>query len=321
MSQITQRPGFSLVVPLQDEESTVGDLLASIAGQTLHPEEVILVDAGSRDRTTPVIREFRGPVALKVISAARVFPGVARNLGVEQASQEWVVFTDGGIRLQPTWLAELARAAATGVDAVFGNYEPICDSYFRECAAIAYVAARNQHDTRGLFLASSAVRRSAFHAIGGFLPHRSAEDLVFMERLASRFRYCYAPEASVEWQIAGSVVATYRRFREYACHNITAGRARHWQLGVARLYGALAALGAVVSLAGAGVYAALLVPGFFLARAVRAAWIKRESFAFETMTPARIAGAAFVLAVIDAATVSGSIRWLLGASRRLPDSD
>jgi glycosyltransferase involved in cell wall biosynthesis len=311
------RPGFSLVVPLQDEESTIGSLLDSVARQTLLPDEVILVDAGSRDRTAEVIRQFRGPIVLKLVSAARVFPGVARNLGVEQASQEWVAFTDGGIRLEPDWLAELARATSSDVDVVFGNCDPICDTFFRECAAIAYVAERNHHHgTRGFFIASSAVRRAAFRAVGGFPAYRSAEDLVFMERLVARFRFSYAPTAIAHWEIAGSVTGTYRRFREYACHNIVAGRARHWQLGIARLYGGLTTLAAAALLLGAGGYALVLVPVFFLARALKTAWMKRRSFEFPTVTPGRVAGAAFVLAVIDAATIVGSLRWVSETWRR-----
>ncbi len=320
MSQSERQPGFSVVVPLQDEESSIESLLTSIASQTLRPEEVILVDAGSQDRTAELIQQFRGAFVPQLVSAPRVFPGVARNLGVEQASEEWVAFADGGMRLEATWLAELARVASPSVDIVFGNYDPICDTFFRECAAIAYVAERNRHGTRGPFIASSVVRRAAFLALGGFPPYRSAEDLVFMNRIISRYRWSYAPAALVHWEIAGTMAATYCRFRDYSRHNIAAGRARYWQLGIARLYGVLATLAAASWLLGAEGYALLLVPAFFLARALKAAWIKRASFDFNTMTLPRVAGAAVVLAVTDAATVAGSLQWIRGNGRRSADS-
>jgi glycosyltransferase involved in cell wall biosynthesis len=311
------RPTFSLVIPLQDEESTIEPLLVSIAGQTRLPEELILVDAGSRDRTVELIRQFRGPIVPRLVSTGRVYPGVARNLGVEHATQEWLAFTDGGIRLDPGWLAALARVASAEVDAVFGTYEPICDTFFRECAALAYVAERQANGTRGYFLASSAVRRTVFDAIGGFPAHRSAEDLVFMERLAGRFAIVYASAAVAHWEIQGNVTTAFRRFREYAYHNILAGRARHWQLGVARSYAFLIILSALSLLLGARLYSLLLIPAFYLSRALKAACVKRRSFEFPTLTFGRVAGAALVLAVIDAATLVGSLRWLGGASHRL----
>lgn len=320
MQETTPRPGFSLVVPLQDEEATIGSLLSSIVSQTLLPEELILVDAGSRDRTAEMIREFRGPVTPKLVSAARIHPGVARNQGVLQASREWIAFTDGGIRLEPDWLAELGRAASSGVDAVFGNCEPVCDTFFGECAAIAYVSERNQHGTRGFSIASCAVRRAAFEAVGGFPPYRSAEDLIFMERITSRFRFTWAPAATAHWDIAGTVTGTYRRFSEYAYSNIVAGRARQWQVGLGRLYGGLATLVAAGLLVGAGGYISVLAPVFFLARAIKAAWLKRRCFTFRTLTPARLIGAACILAVIDVATIAGSLRWVFGGGSHAADS-
>jgi glycosyltransferase involved in cell wall biosynthesis len=303
---------LSLVVPLQDEEDTVESLLRSIADQTRRPDEVILVNAASTDRTVGRVAAFAAPFPLRVLTVGRVFPGVARNAGVAETSQEWIAFTDGGIRLDARWLEELAAVATTGVDAVFGNFEPVCDTFFRTSAAVAYVPRRSPNGTRGPSIASAAIRRSVFDTIGGFPPFRASEDLVFMEKLMRQFRVGYAPEARAHWEIAGDLSSTYRRFAEYSWHNLEAGRGRFWHLGVARLYvGLFVAIG-LAELAGLGFWAGFLVPAFFLARASKAAWQKRDSLPFETLHPGRVVGAAGVMAVIDAATLEGSARWILG---------
>jgi len=307
---------LSLVVPLQDEEATVESLLRSIAGQTRPPDEVILVNAASTDRTVGRIAAFAAPFPLRVLTVERVFPGVARNEGVAAASQEWIAFTDGGIRLDARWLEALATVAATGVDAVFGNFDPVCDTFFRTSAAVAYVPGRSPNGTRGPSIASAAIRRSVFDTIGGFPPFRASEDLVFMERLTRQFRVGYAPAARAYWEIAGGLSSTHRRFAEYSWHNLEAGRGRFWHLGVARLYVGLSVAIGLAALAGLGLWASLLVPAFFLARAAKAAWQKQGSFPFETLHPGRVAGAAAVLAVIDAATLEGWARWILGLPAR-----
>ena len=175
--------GISLVVPLQDEESTIESLLSSIAAQTLTPNEIVLVDAGCRDATFSRATALGVDLPLQVVPAGRVYPGVARNAGVEASTHEWIAFTDGGVVVDTSWLAGLAARADPSVDVVYGNYEPVCDSYFTECAAIAYISAKNESGTRGASLASCLIRREVVIRAGGFPPFRAAEDLIFIQRL------------------------------------------------------------------------------------------------------------------------------------------
>ncbi|HEV2765010.1 MAG TPA: glycosyltransferase, partial [Pyrinomonadaceae bacterium] len=46
----------SLVVPVRDEAETIDELLSSIAAQTRPPDEVLIVDGGSRDDTVARVR-------------------------------------------------------------------------------------------------------------------------------------------------------------------------------------------------------------------------------------------------------------------------
>ncbi len=306
----------SVVIPVQDEERTVEVLLASVDVQTLMPQEVILVDAGSRDRTVALALGHHGRVPIRIVAAGPVYPGVARNEGVAAADCEWLAFTDAGIVLHPDWLRELLAAVNEETDVVFGCMDPVCDSFFRQCAAVAYVSPKDGHGIRGPFIASSLIRRSKFLSVGGFPQYRAAEDLIFIERLhAGGAHVAYAPKARVRWQLAGSVGATFGRFATYSYHNLVAARGRHWHLGVARLYGLLALAGVASYLFGIGLLAWLALPLFFVARAAKAAWVKRRSFEFSALHPGRILGAAGILVVIDAATATGLASWLSAKER------
>lgn len=308
----TAKQGFSVVVPLQDEEESVVALLESLAAQTLPPDEVVLVDAGSRDRTVERAQQAAGALPISVVKADRIFPGLARNEGVARSSRPWIAFTDGGIRLDQRWLEALAGKAGTDVDAVFGNYDPDCPSVLTQCAAMAYVPPRNKNGIRGESIASCAVRRSVLDALGGFPGYRASEDLIVIESIHRRFRVAYAPSARVHWQIARSWRGTFVRFAQYSCQNLAAGRGRYWHLGVARLYALLALSILVAGMLGFGPWKAVLVPAFFVARALKSAWLKRGSFDFETLNPVRVLGAAAILVVLDLATLVGAIRWLFG---------
>lgn len=300
----------SLVIPVQDEAHSVATLVESIREQAVQPDEIVFVDAGSTDATVAEIERVKGSLPIQIVPEARIHPGTARNRGVERTSGEWIAFTDGGIELDPQWLAELT-AQAGQAEVVLGRVDPVCDSAFRRCAAIAYVPRLDPAGVRGPSIAASMVRRTAFLRVGGFPPHRAAEDLVFLDRLRkANTVFTVAPHAIVHWQLAGSPAATFRRFALYSKHNLIAGWERHWHWGVARLYAALfMAFALAVPVTGA-VWALALVPAFFLARAGRAAWTKRACLPFRTLHPLRIVGAAGVLAILDVATLAGFLAWL-----------
>jgi glycosyltransferase involved in cell wall biosynthesis len=312
-----QSGDVSLVVPVQDEADSIVALLKSIAAQTQLPRELVLVDAGSRDATAALAAAASLPIPMRIVSAERVYPGEARNRGVAEARHRWIAFTDAGIVLDRSWLEQLIRHAQVDVDLVFGNYDPVCDTLYRECAALAYVPARNDTGTRGPFIASCLMRKDLLLRAGGFPPYRAAEDLILFARLRElAARPAFAPAAVVRWQIAGDFGATFNRFECYSYHNLRAGWGRHWHIGTARLYLGLATLLALAAAIAQAAWSGPIVLCFFLGRAAKAAYGKRLSFDFTTLTPQRVIGAAAILAIIDTATLVGFTRWLTERLRR-----
>lgn len=299
----------SLVIPLFNEASSAPALLESVEGQTRPPDEVICVDAGSNDGTAAIVQDFSKRLPLKLIQTKRLFPGEARNTGARQAQYDWLAFADGGTVLDTRWLEALAGAAA-GADVVYGSFEPASRHFFEQCAAVAYVPRKEQSGIRGPSVSSVLLKRNAWARAGGFPGLRAAEDLVFFERLTSLgLRSAAAPDASVLWQVPRTAEDTFRRFSLYSFHNLAAKRGWDWHAGLARQYvllsGAMLALGAM----GSSLWP-LLLPGLLVARATKAAILKRRSLSF-SLSPGHILGAAAVLAITDAATAVGWLRWLL----------
>lgn len=306
----------SLVIPLYNEERTVDRLLQSVLAQTRRPDEVVCVDAGSTDTTAERASRYGAHLPLRVLRLGRLNPGEARNAGVTEATFDWLAFTDGGITLDCCWLERLLKEIGGGAEAVFGSYEPVCDTRFRRWAALAYVPPRGPQGIRGPSVVSMVVSRRAFGATGGFPPSRASEDLVFLERLLESTAVAYSRESVVHWEIAGTPAATFRRFSAYSYANLTAGRGRFWHRGLYRQYG-VAGAGMVLAGAAVGWWAALgLLGGWFLARAIKACIVKRGHLPFAPLRVDNVLGCAFVLAIIDAATITGSLRWLLTGAEK-----
>lgn len=315
MSRILRRERLlvSLVVPMRDEEATIRRLIDSIRRQTRPPDEVVLVDGGSTDGTVELARALIGGDArFRVIEAGPATPGRGRNVGIAAARHEWAALTDAGIEPEPEWLERLLAAVSDpGTSIVYGNYEPVTDSLFKRCAALAYVPPAQLREggrMRGPSIASSLLRRDAWRRVGGFPDLRAAEDLIFFERLEQSGAVVgWAPSATVHWQIAPTLWKTFRRFLLYSKHNVRAGRQRDWHYGVVRWY-----LLALPFLILSAVHSAwwLLAPAMGAgARVAKTLWRQREGRGlFWLLNPIRFALVGLILLTIDAATLLGWVQ-------------
>jgi glycosyltransferase involved in cell wall biosynthesis len=109
----------SVVVPVRDGERLLGAALESIAAQTRPPEEVVVVDDGSKD----------GSAALAAAHGARVErqapagQAAARNRGIALARGDTIAFLDADDLWPPDALERQAAALAARpeADLVFGR--------------------------------------------------------------------------------------------------------------------------------------------------------------------------------------------------------
>lgn len=322
MPQASPDLQISLVVPVRNEEESLARLVSSIRAQTRQPDEVLLVDGGSTDRTVELARELAaGDARFRVVEAGQASPGRGRNVGAAEARYPWLAFTDAGIGLDPEWLERLAERVSEEpeTEVVYGNYDPVTRTFFERCAAIAYVSPKTAQGggavTRGRFIASSLMRREVWRRAGGFPDMRAAEDLIFMERVeAGGARTRWAPRANVRWQLQPTLGRTFRRFALYSKHNVWAGRQRFWHYGIARQY-ALALPFVVLAFAHSAWW--LAVPALGLAaRAAKSIWRHREGRGLAwALNPLQFAGVVLVLLTVDLATFAG---WAQALVERPP---
>jgi glycosyltransferase involved in cell wall biosynthesis len=312
----------SIVIPVRDEEHSIRELLDSLLAQTRPPDEIVITDGGSVDATPQIIEEYIHKGApVRLIRAGAALPGRGRNLGAAQASHEWLAFTDAGIRLANNWLEALTTQpeADDSIDIVYGSWEPVTNTFFKQCAAIAYVPPPTSHDgtiTRPRFIASTLLRREAWQKVKGFPEDlRSAEDLIFMDRVEnSGYRFVFEPRAEVQWDLRPTLWSTFKRFVVYSRNNIRAGLFRQWQSTILVRYGVLAAL-ALAALIIEPRWVWFVTALWLLMLVARAAVsIRRNRFCYPASFLQNVARGTMVmslLAVLDAAAIIGSVQWLL----------
>lgn len=101
-----QGPTLALVVAAYNAEPTISATLASVAAQTVPPDEVIVVNDGSNDRTLDKVGAWLHMLPLEIITyQGNRGPAHARNLGVKAATSTRISFLDADDMLMPFHVA------------------------------------------------------------------------------------------------------------------------------------------------------------------------------------------------------------------------
>ena len=107
---------LSVIIPARNEEYNLPRLLDSLRGQPVPPDEIIVVNDASTDRTAAVAREL-GAIVLEAPSLPDGWRGKtwACYQGALQAKGEWLLFLDADTWFEPAGLpAVLAEFAQRG---------------------------------------------------------------------------------------------------------------------------------------------------------------------------------------------------------------
>jgi len=91
----------SVIVLTLNSERHISRCLASMVDQTFKNFEVIIVDAGSNDRTLDIIESYKKRLSLQVLSAPKTSMGEARNVGIRHARGNILAYCDSDDRYLP----------------------------------------------------------------------------------------------------------------------------------------------------------------------------------------------------------------------------
>jgi glycosyltransferase involved in cell wall biosynthesis len=118
------RPLVTAIVPVWDGERYLAEAIGSLAAQSFSDFEVVVVDDGSRDRTSEIARGH--PLGARVVRQDHAGLGAAMNRGVAEARGDLVAFLDHDDLWAPEKLARQVPAlfGPAGPDMVFAHMEP-----------------------------------------------------------------------------------------------------------------------------------------------------------------------------------------------------
>ena len=109
---------FSIIIPLYNKEKDIASTLMSVLKQSYQPNEIIVVDDGSTDKSVKIVENlFKDKV--KLVKQTNKGISAARNRGIKEARNEFICFLDADDLWEKDFLKEIALLIENFPEAVF----------------------------------------------------------------------------------------------------------------------------------------------------------------------------------------------------------
>lgn len=153
---------LSIVIPAHNASATIGSCLRSILDCATDGVEIIVVDDGSSDGTKDVCHEFPSSI-VKVYRQDNAGVSVARNVGIDCAAGDYIMFVDADDILIPEWYEIVSAHFGDRDDVVVFSDNARKERYSREelVASIVGMTSRTYSKAEMMLMpwASSPVSR------------------------------------------------------------------------------------------------------------------------------------------------------------------
>lgn len=219
-------PRVSVVVPVYNSRSTIGKCLDSLQALDHPSYEIIVLDDGSTDGTPEICERYPN---VKTIRLQRGGPSRARNIGIREATGQFIAFTDGDCVVDRDWLTELEKGfLSPEIAGVGGDQKSPSDDTakgkliqdFMKCIGFVtgYIkTGRSLTETEHNPSCCSMYRTKVLEEVGGFdeelFPSEDVElDLKIRK---NGHKLIYNPAASVAHYRPATYTAFGRMMRRY----------------------------------------------------------------------------------------------------------
>ena len=216
----------SVIIPTLNAERWITQQLNSLLSQSIETE-IIVIDSGSVDATSAIVKRFAPRVRLIEIPNEDFDHGGTRDFALRQSRGDFVLFlTQDAIPTDERCVEKLLAPFSDGrVAGVFGRqiaredapeYEKMTRLFnYPETGRVWDEADIPRYGVKSYFFSNScsALRRLAYEAVGGFdAPILTNEDMMLAAKLLhAGWSLAYAPEAVVRHSHENTLAMEYAR--------------------------------------------------------------------------------------------------------------
>lgn len=222
---------ISVVIPHLNQPAMLGRCLASLKAGQRQPDEIIVVDNGSRELPAGICDSVPG---VRLIQETTPGPGPARNRGIAASHGNVLAFIDADCIADPRWLAA-AEVALQEPDAdILGGDVRIAASDASRLSTIEayesiYAYRMDRYIAREGFTGTGnlVVRRPVFERVGPFAGLSVAEDRDWGQRAtAMGYRIRFVPAMRVYHPARESMGELEQKWDRHLAHDYVTATGR-----------------------------------------------------------------------------------------------
>jgi GT2 family glycosyltransferase len=172
------QPLVSVVIPVRNGADFIAEAVGSILAQDYPNIEIIIIDDGSTDDIAGAVAKLG--LDVRLFHHRDLGPAEARNIGIRNASAEYIAFLDADDLWPAGRLAAMVEHlnAHPGTQLVHGHGQ-----LMQKNAEGIYEYAGSPHEAFGFYIGAGLYRRAAFETVGMFDPAlRFGEDVDWFAR-------------------------------------------------------------------------------------------------------------------------------------------
>ncbi|CAN5359060.1 glycosyltransferase family 2 protein [soil metagenome] len=230
----------SLCITVFNEEKSIERLLESLEKQTRKADEIIIVDAGSTDKTIEIIKKY-SEVKLTISKRASISKG--RNIAITKAKYEIIVMTDAGCICDKNWIKNITKPFdKKETDVVAGFYNMAGNTNFQK-ALKPFLGIMPEKFDQNNFLPSTrsiAFRKKVWEKVNGFDKRfdKAGEDTDFnIKILKNNFKVVRVKNALVDWEVPNNLISAMKKFYYYARGDAQSKRISKHNIKVLTIFG------------------------------------------------------------------------------------
>lgn len=217
---------ISVLIPCHNEEESIQDCVQSCLEQTRVPDQILVVNDGSTDRSGEILAQFGDKIQVITLPVATGNKSYAQQYGLEYITGDIFVATDGDTILGPKTIEAFERAYSEQPDiaAVCGYVKGLKYNWLTACREIEYVVFQNlfkiaQAHLDAIFVipgCSGAFHTKTFLKYITFDHDTITEDLDFTYKLHELgFRIVYVRDAVAYTQDPGTLPSYINQMRRW----------------------------------------------------------------------------------------------------------
>jgi peptidoglycan-N-acetylglucosamine deacetylase len=217
---------ISVLIPCHNEEKTIAQCIDSCLNQTRKPDQIVVVNDGSTDNTSKILRSFGKKIKVVTLRKNTGNKSFVQEVGLSYITGEVFVITDADTIVHKNFFARVEKAFKNKKVAAFSGYvKSLEHNWLTACREIEYIIAQNIHKQAQSYInalyvipgCAGAFRTKVFRKYLAFEHDTLTEDLDVTYKLhKNNLKIVYDKKAIVYTQDPATLKCYLKQIRRWA---------------------------------------------------------------------------------------------------------